>query len=149
MESSGQRGENRTSQRALLQSGFSSKWERKNLKAHARGSMGALLWEGQIVPSLFTTQRAGQRKRSGESLLAKHSQPWKSLPRSAQTPKYRPEVPSLPHWEESTSTTKPKRGQREDHMWLRLRSGLTVNPRILRFLFFESDMCSKPKQRHK
>lgn len=51
------------------------------------------------------------------------------------TSKYRPEVPSLTQGEEPTSAPKPKGRQREDLMGLGLRSGRTVNPRGLRFLF--------------
>lgn len=43
---------------------------------------GALLWEGQIIPSLFTMQRAGEQKMSGENLS--HG---KSLPRAARDTK--------------------------------------------------------------
>lgn len=132
MESSGQRGENCTSQRALVQSGFSSKWERKNL-AHAQGSVGHLCGKNRSSQVYFTTQRGGQRKNSDENLRAKHSRPWESLPGSI-CPGHQNTGLKFPRSLMGKSQHLLQ-SPREDLMWLGLRSGLTGNPRVLRFLF--------------
>lgn len=140
MESSGQRGENRTSHRALVQSGFSSKWERKNL-AHAQGSVGHFCGKNRLSQVYLLPKEEGSERCLVKVFRlsgANHGNLSQDLPR---TSKYRPEVPSILHSQGRANIYYKAQGEAKGRPHVaQTWDWANCEPKSLKVSFFDTDI---------